>query len=50
MVMCRSFDDIMAAEEPEDQKIRENARIALNRVSSDDKVIVHGVCVCVICS
>ena len=41
--MCRSFDDIMAEEEAEDQKIRQNARIALDRMSSDDKVFV---CVC----
>ena len=36
----------MAEEEAEDQKVRENARIALDRVSSDDEVIVF-VCVCV---
>ena len=35
----------MAEEEAEDQKIRENVRIALNCVSSDDKVIVRGMCV-----
>ena len=33
----------MAEEEAEDQKIRQNARIALDRMSSDDKVFV---CVC----